>query len=236
MLLTGVLKQLFDYWESLPKAGESMLPARQHLMPTDLHEWMPRLTLLKRHERYQVHVSMIGTENNAGWRSPFIGMNSFDLTTPSMHENSAMLYEAVLDQPSAALMVEDILTKSGRRQCVQTLYLPLADKDGAPSYIVGCSTYRRKPSYNRINDRLMPNRDHVMNVEFIDIGAGLPSVAFEHINREADPSLSHHWWERFLPDLRRPKPDFRSHRNIDEEDAASGWSHDQKARGRRLDA
>lgn len=236
MLLSGVLRQLFDYWEGLPREDGAVVPLRQNLRPTDLHEWMPRLTLLKREERYQVNVSMFGTENDASWRSPFIGMNSFDLTSPSMRENSALLYEAVLDKPSAALMIEDIITKSGRRQCVQTLYLPLADKEGAARYIVGCSTYRRRPTYNRINDRLMPSRDRVMDVAFIDIGAGVPAVAFEAVAQPAEASLSHHWWDRFIPDWTRPRPDFRPHREIGEAGSSRLEGTEPSQAPRRLDA
>lgn len=205
MPLSGVLEQLFDYWKSLPREGSALLPTRQNLLPTDLHEMMPRLSLLKRHQRYQVHVTMIGTASNDSWRSPFIGMNSFDLTAPSMRENSAKLYAAVLDQPCAAVITENITTKSGKRRCVHSLYLPMTDHGGDANYIVGCSVYRRKPCYSSTNDRLVPAHDHVMDVEFLDLGAGLPSVDFEIIEPANRPELSLHWWERFLPDRRKSR-------------------------------
>lgn len=213
MPLPGVLEQLFEYWKSLPRERDCLLPARRDLLPTDLNEMLPRLSLLKRHQRYQVHVSMIGTENNAAWRSPFIGINSFDLTAPSMRENSAKLYEAVLEQPCAALMTENIVARTGRMRCVHSLYLPMADRHGKANYIVGCSAYRSKPCYKSTNERLMPAQDHVIDVKFIDLGAGLPTVAFEKVLPSDQPSLSFHWWERFLPDWRKPRPDYRSHRS-----------------------
>lgn len=224
MPLSGVLEQLFEYWKSLPREGGNILPARRDLLPTDLHEIMPRLSLLKRHQRYQVHVSMIGTAHNSSWRSPFIGMNTFDLTTPSMRENSAKLYESVLDSPAGALMTENIISKSGQQRCVHSLYLPLADKNGAANYIIGCSAYRRKPCYENTNDRLIPAHDQVLDVEFIDVGAGLPVVEFERILPAQRPELSLHWWERLLPDWKKPRPDFRSRRSAPEGNKQhSGW-------------
>lgn len=213
MPLSGVLEQLFDYWRSLPREGGEPIPARQNLLPTDLHDVMPRISLLKRLHRYQVHVSMIGTANNASWRSPFIGMNAFDLTAPAMRENSAKLYATILDHPCAALMKENIASKSGKSRCIQSLYLPMTDRSGKANYIVGCSSYQRKPCYENTNDRLMPAHNHVVDVEFIDIGSGLPSVHFEQVEPIETPSLSFQWWERFLPDWRKPNPDFRNHRH-----------------------
>lgn len=200
MPLSGVLEQLFDYWKSLPRREGSLLPSRHDLMPTDLRDVIPRLSLLKRQHRYQVNVSMMRTTYNTSWRSPFVGINSFDLTTPSMRENSAKLYEAILDQPSGALMTENILAKNGKQRCVHSLYLPLADSEGQSRYIVGCSAYQHKPCYENINERLLPAHDNVLDVEFLDIGAGQPSVTFEKIIREQRPTLSLHWWNRFLPE------------------------------------
>ncbi|MBO6505627.1 MAG: PAS domain-containing protein [Kordiimonadaceae bacterium] len=239
MPLSGVLEQLFDYWKSLPRDGGVPIPARQNLLPTDLHDVLPRLSLLKRQQRYQVNVSMIGTANNASWRSPIIGMNAFDLTAPAMRENSAKLYAAILDQPCAAIMKENITSKSGKVRCIQSLYLPMTDRDGKSSYIVGCSSYRRKPCYSNTNDRLMPAHSHVIDVEFIDIGRGLPDVQFEQVEPVESSNLSFQWWQRFLPDKRKPKPDFKSQRHtIESGQHSASWLTPaiEETKRKRLDA
>ncbi len=225
MPLSGVLEQLFEYWKTLPRGEGSLIPARHSLMPTDLRDVIPRLSLLKRQHRYQVNVSMIRTGQNIGWRSPFVGINSFDLTTPSMRENSAKLYEAILDQPSGALMTENILNKSGKQRCVHSLYLPLSDSQGKTSYIIGCSAYRRKPRFDTINKQLLLAHDQVLDVEFLDIGAGKPTVNFEKISISQRPTLSLHWWDRFLPDWGKPRPDYREYREPTALDSADhSWT------------
>ncbi len=237
MPLSGVLEQLFNYWKSLPREGDNLLPARRDLLPTDLRDVMPRVSLLKRHQRYQVHVSMIGTAINTGWRSPFIGMNSFDLTSPSMRENNAKLYASVLDQPSGALLTENIATKNGQQRCMHSLYLPLADNAGGANYIIGCSAYRRKPCFSTTNERLITAHDHVMDVEFIDLGTGIPAVEFEKLDQSDRPALSMHWWNRFLPDWKRPKSfarDADGHRKPKQENAWTVSPDDKPTR--RLDA
>ena len=215
MPLSGVLEQLFKYWQNLPKAGKSLLPARRSLQPTALQDALPRLSLLKREHRYQVHVTMIRTASNNSTSSPFIGMNAFDLTPPAMRENSANLYAAILDHPAAALITENIINDNAKSRCIHSLYLPMTDSSGHPAYIVGCSVYRNRPCYASTNERLVPAHNHVVDVEFLDIGAGLPSVGFERIEPAPSQSLSFQWWSRFLPDWRKTRPDFRNHRQAD---------------------
>ncbi len=231
MPLSGVLEQLFKYWESLPRSAGTVLPARRELRPTDLRDVIPRLSLLKRQHRYQVNVSMIRTGYNTSWRSPFVGINSFDLTTPSMRENSAKLYEAVLDQPCGALMTENILSKSGKQRCVHSLYLPLADRSGQARYIVGCSAYQHKPCFENTNERLVPAHDQVLDVEFLDIGAGQPAVTFEKISLQERPALSLHWWDRFIPEWSKTRPDYRDYREPEtSETAEHSWTENGGAK------
>lgn len=225
MPLSGVLEQLFKYWKHLPRSNSEILPARSTLIPTDLHHAIPRLSLLKRQDRYQVHVCMIRTACNSAWQSPFVGINSFDLTTPSMRENSALLYEAVLDQPCGALLTENILDKKKKPRCIRSLYLPLSDRKGNANYIVGCSAYRRAPRYENTNEHLVPAHVNVLDVEFLDIGKGQPTVTFEKVSLDQRPSLSLHWWDRFIPDWSKPKPDFRQFRDPnDQTDTEHGWT------------
>jgi len=225
MPLSGVLEQLFKYWESLPRSDDSLLPMRHDLRPTDLKDVIPRLSLLKRQHRYQVNVSMIRTGYNTSWRSPFVGINSFDLTTPSMRENSAKLYEAVLDQPCGALMTENILSKTGKQRCVHSLYLPLTDRSSHARYIVSCSAYQHKPCFENTNERLTPAHDQVLDVEFLDIGAGQPTVVFEKASLQDRPTLSLHWWDRFIPEWSKARPDYRDFREPSAPDATEhGWT------------
>lgn len=177
------------------------------MRPTDLHETVPRISLLKRISRYQVEVSLIRTNNNHAWQSPFIGMNAFDLTAPVLRENSAKLYAAVLDHPVGVMLNEDIISNSGKQRAAQSLYLPLTDTAGQPTYILSCSAYVRKAQYHNTNERLMPNHADVMTVDFIDIGAGVPAVTFDPIPavKSSTSHLSHQWWSRFLPGWPKPR-------------------------------
>lgn len=200
MPVPGVLEQFLDYWHDLPRGCDGILPARTALQPSKLHELLPRLALLKRLDRYNVTASLMCTEHDSQWRGPMVGMNAFDLTAPDRKENTANLYSAVLDQPAAALIRETIHLKGGTPADVASLYLPLCNKAGVPTYIVGCTVYEKRASYTNINDRLILDHEHVRNIEFLDIGAGQPAFEFERPEpRPRSDETASKWWDRFVP-------------------------------------
>jgi hypothetical protein len=200
MPVSGVLERLLDYWHQLPREEGVAVPLRSTLQPTDLHELLPRISLMKRLDRYDVQVSMVGTSADALWQAPMAGINAFDLTVPSMRENTAKLYAAILDQPSGVHMLETVTHRTGKPAEVASLYLPLADRSGSPTYIIGCSVYVKQPRYGRINDRLMLDHSKISNIEFIDLGRGKPAVAFERPSvRPRTEQPAQRWWDRFMP-------------------------------------
>ncbi|TNE61884.1 MAG: PAS domain-containing protein [Alphaproteobacteria bacterium] len=206
MPVSGVLERLLEYWQSLPRESGAVIPARTALRPSELHEHLPRLALMKRLDRYDMVVSMIGTSADQLWHAPFVGMNAFDLTSPTLRENTSMLYSAILDQPTGVVMRETVRRRGGKNAELSTLYLPLADELGYPSYIVCCSAYEHRSKYERINDRLLPDHQRVSSIEFIDIGSGTPHIQFERPAPRPSPRADQRWWERFMPVRPRPTP------------------------------
>jgi hypothetical protein len=202
--VSGVLERLLNYWHELPREGSARIPARQTLNLAELHEQLPRISLLKRVDRFDVQVSMIGTSAPALWQNPMAGFNAFDLTSPDLYENTARLYDAVLEQPSGAYLTEKVYRHKGRDADISSLYLPLNDRNGKPVYIIGCSVYRKRPTYARINDRLMPDHQKISSIEFIDLGNGVPSVMFERPLPRPRPEPDARWWDRFIPAKPRP--------------------------------
>ena len=199
MPVSGVLERFLDYWYDLPRGEDGVLPSRSAMKPSNLHDMLPRLALLKRLDRYNVIATMMSTEYDSPWKGPMVGMNAFDLTPANMRENTAALYSAVLDQPAAALIRETVRLKTGKSAAVASLYLPLANSLGAPTYIVSCTVYENRPNYHSINDRLVLDHQRVRNIEFLDIGAGQPTYMFERpVPRGAEPTDSK-WWDRFMP-------------------------------------
>lgn len=204
MPVSGVLGRLLDYWHTLPRENGAAIPTRSVLHPVDLHELLPRIALMKRVDRYDVRVSMVGTGAHALWQAPMAGFNAFDLTIPAMRENTARLYEAILDQPSGVQMTESVRHRDGNSREVESLYLPLAARDGTPTYIIGCSVDLKQPRYGRINDRLLLDHQLVSNIDFIDLGRGKPTVLFEKPPPRQRPEEQPRWWDRFMPN--RPRP------------------------------
>ncbi|MCJ9427582.1 PAS domain-containing protein [Kordiimonas marina] len=204
MPVSGVLEQLLHYWQALPREVGAIIPARAALHPSELREYLPRLALMKRLDRYDIAVSMIGTSTDQLWQAPIAGINAFDLTSPTARENTARLYSAILDQPTGVIMRETVRRREGKNAELSSIYLPLADEHGSPSYIVTCSAYEHRSRYDRINDRLMPDHQKVSSVEFIDIGSGIPEIEFERPVPRPATRPEQRWWERFMPAKPRP--------------------------------
>ena len=132
-------------------------------------------------------------------------MNAFDLTSPSMRENAERFYSAILTHPAAALVREQVQKSTRRTMEVSTLYLPMADREGDPCYIVGCSVFSStSPANRRLQDHLVTDRRQLAGIEFLDIGNGCPTV--DYTVPEGQPRLrtrvhtrDEGWWHRFLP-------------------------------------
>ncbi|MFC3053096.1 PAS domain-containing protein [Kordiimonas pumila] len=210
MSVTGVFKQLLEYWEQLPRENGQYLPTLHAVNPGIMHDILPKLALLKRLDKYNVLISMMGSQADTQWQGSMIGVNAFDLTSPGLKENAASFYSAVLDQPSAAVVRKANILKKNIQTSIASLYLPLADKEGSPSYIVGCSVYENTQLQNRDNDRLILDRHNISGVQFIDLGHGLPNWRFTPPPQPKSPMsvTSHKWWDRLLP-VRRPIKDTR---------------------------
>lgn len=205
MPVSGVLEHLLEYWQELPRAEGQFIPPKAALAPSDLHELLPRIALLKRHNRYDIPIRMMGTGSNTHWHNPHIGMNAFDFTSPQMQENTARLYAAVLDQPCAALLRKTVDRRSGPAD-VATLYLPLADTEGTASYIISCSIYENREVASDITDRLILDQQNIRQLEYIDLGYGTPEVIFDR--PQPNPSVGRHtvdkkWWNRFMPSAQK---------------------------------
>lgn len=205
MPVSGVLKQLLEYWQRLPREYGAGMPARACLNAGTLHEILPKLTLMKRLDKYDILVSTMGTKNTTHLQGstlengPLLGFNAFDLTAPYMRENAARFYETVMDQPSGAIIREATLRKDGKKANVASLYLPLADKYGEPNYMMGCSVHENKQRYDKVHNLLVLGHQPVHDIEFINIGYGKPVWKFTRPQPHTNIPVETRWWDKLLP-------------------------------------
>ncbi len=202
MLVSGTLGQLLDYWHSLPRDLHTTMPTRAALQPHVLRDILPRIALMKRLDRYEILTTIVGTDSQMQWLTPVAGMNAFDFTSPGMRENTARLYEAILEQPTGVVVNEYQTTKNRAHRKITSLYLPLTDRNGFPIYIMGCSICDNRSHKYTACERLTLNSEKISDIEFIDIGTGLPTIRFEHTAERLPQSSPDHWWSRFMPQQR----------------------------------
>ncbi len=208
--LPDPLERLWGYWNALPKMGGSILPPRIAFRPDELIDLLPRISLMKRIHRHEIIIGLTGSEVDKLWDRKLTGMNIFDLTAPSMRENVARFYDAILgksfDQigPAAAVSNEHSVDAHGRTLDVTSMYLPLCDLAGNPNYILGCTLPAHHNWRGTVKDRFVLDHRQIKGVKFFDVGAGMPEVTFiEPIADHIPPPSAHSWWSRILPG---PKP------------------------------
>jgi len=202
---TTAFGDVLDYWRSLQAGNISALPRRASFDPKQLDSKFAKLSLMRRTGRYDVLAGLVSRDVADMWRRPVGGINAFDLACPEMRENIALFYEAVLDQPCGALVSERCLDHSQSPQSVQSLYLPMSDRDGQPCYVVGITVAGTPGFRSSLKDQLVLSHCQMTSMTFVDLGHGVPDIAFTPPppGRSAALTTRRTWWDRFLPPSER---------------------------------
>lgn len=201
---TKPLERLWRHWCSLPCPNGTGMPLRRALNIARLSDILPRLSLMQRHGPEEMTVGLVGTAVDSLWEAPITGMNAFDLVTPSMRSDIAVFYNSLLDHPCGAITRERVIKGTSKQIDVATLHLPLCDRSGNPSYIVGCSVFSTPEIQPSLKEHVITERRQLQATQFLDIGAGLPDGdAIRILNPMSDddsaPARDEGWWRKFLP-------------------------------------
>ncbi|GHF23539.1 hypothetical protein GCM10017044_17600 [Kordiimonas sediminis] len=201
MELSGPLSEMMEYWRALPRQTGSVIPNRLAFHPKHFTHIMPRLSLLKRVDDDQLMFGVVATSVEELWAHPVTGINAYDLAAPKMQQNLSRFCDAILDQPSGAFVKETVANEHGQLNQVNSLYLPMNDKDGIPNYILGCTLAEKPGNKVPLSDRFVLDHNKIRGIKFLDIGCGTPAVDFVLDN--TPNTLTHtprpNWWQRLIP-------------------------------------
>ena len=205
MPLPDPLKEMLRYWRALPRKHGARIPRRLAFHPGAVHKILPRVSLLKRVGDDQLLVGQVGTGVEELWQQPVTGFNAYDLAAPSTRDNLSRFAHAILDQPSGAHIKEHAFDTRGRHVTLNSLYLPMADRNGITNYILGCTLTEGAEGTDLrsfIKDRLTMSSDKIKSMEFIDVGCGRPEI--EILSDRSPVSTPVHsprggWWTRLIP-------------------------------------
>ena len=165
----------YEYWWA-QRAGAAA-PPRAAIDPAAmLPDLLPQIHMLDRQPAGGFVWRLMGTGLTALYGRDLTGA-PFDLVGPPYHDPRYLdAYGAVTTHPCAAVIRASASTISGRSADLEQTILPLLDGEGQPSKII---------AYTAILD--LERRDlmdfgslttlAIAHVDFVDIGAGIPSEA-----------------------------------------------------------
>ncbi len=168
---------LWREWSKLFSACQPpALPQKSQISMTALKTILPYLVISEIRSRDAVVVRLAGTglEEMAG-RS-LTGLNTLDLTPPSQRSMVLLAYANMIDFRCGLFIRERIEFARGADADLQTLLLPLADKEGSTRFFIG--VYDFGASRFTVNDtrRGSTFRHKAFDqISYIDLGFGCPA-------------------------------------------------------------
>lgn len=213
MTLERPTDNLLAVWQALPRQDGALMPRRSALHITELAKILPRISLMCWASPYEMTIGLVGTKVADLWDRPTVGMNAFDLIPPAMRKNASQLYQTILKMPVGATVRERLRRPRRRPLHITSLYLPLADEDGTPRYIVGCSVASEDHQLPVLRDHVVTSHRQLAGLTFLDIGAGVPTVNFEMPSIHQMKTVQNlpyadrrGWWHRLTGGRPSPRP------------------------------
>jgi hypothetical protein len=182
--LGSAANELLAAWALLPK--QEGVPYRQSLDPMAIARILPVITLLHRVSDGEWRFRLVGTEVDRRWGRPLTGLSCIEIASPEVVPIIRREFGEVVRQPCGSWSVRRVEFASGRRATIETLRLPLRDKDGSVSLILGTSgepLAAAAPEPDRSSSMVT-----IAQQRFFDIGSGLPASGV--LSGAADPPLT----------------------------------------------
>lgn len=115
---------------------------------------------------------LIGTALVERWGRDLTGQRLYMSKSGDYRRAIAENFNRVVTQPCGCYAINEYMSGRQRYVAVKVLYLPLWDEAGRPPRVVGYSTETEKRSENE----LLVDRRRTVEANWIDLGAGVPSV------------------------------------------------------------
>jgi hypothetical protein len=162
-------KRFYGRW--LAARGRAMIPPIAAVQPESFGALASNVFRLQAYgpRHMQIEVFGPGLEALTGRAAE---RNTFDTYTPETVENYERLFANIL-RPSPCLILSTIRTKSGRDWAIENAYLPAADDNGKPRYVIGFITLvgERQEGQGWRDDYL---KREISSEAYVDVGAGVP--------------------------------------------------------------
>lgn len=160
---------LVDYWHAI--RCDAVVPDRAAFRPADIPQLLPHLMLLEYQGQGALIYRLIGSAVVEKLGTDFTGLCHLDIVPQTRRLQTAVRYREVLATPCGMCVHRAIRTKYGAAVILECVYLPLRDRRGKITQLIGSANVLRE--YDRQTERAC-SLDQLHKISFIDLGAGTP--------------------------------------------------------------
>lgn len=170
LLLSDRARQLFSYWNSLPKIN--LVPDRKDFNPAAIHKLMPIVSILELVSPARVEVRLVGTDLVDRIGAEITGGNYLESLEPELRPAYLQILNTQISHPCGRRTVLKTREESGILSSVEVLSLPLTHEGTGNPLILSCFEPTESIGYE-YGGRGVKGFDDVV---WIDIGAGVPAA------------------------------------------------------------
>ncbi|MEQ1890080.1 MAG: PAS domain-containing protein [Alphaproteobacteria bacterium] len=172
-----VARSLFEYWSRV--RGGKIVPGRSDIRPADILPLLPYLIILEYHPDGTLIHRLVGTACVERLGADYTGVNLFDQVAAHNLRHAAQNFNVLRCNPCGMIVHKKIQPEKRTPFVAQILYLPLRDRSGEISQLIG------SVSALGMRDGAAGSADinHPAPAQFLDIGAGLPQPGISEARR-----------------------------------------------------
>ncbi|WP_299376704.1 PAS domain-containing protein [uncultured Kiloniella sp.] len=166
--------EFYRYWLDLPRVG--FAPSRDSFRPEQIPSLLPNFMIYEMISDDYIKIRLLGSNLSDRFGDAREGTNYLDLVGHERKVQASQALWSVVNQPCGLVGVVEQVMKSGLSVCLETVGLPLLNKDGGNPLIL--FQKNELDCEKRLPDTERENRDYlrIFSRRFIDIGAGLDGV------------------------------------------------------------
>lgn len=167
---------LLDYWYTI--RGDGAVPDRTGFNPADIPQLLPHLMLLEYQGHGALVYRLIGSAVVEKLGADFTGLCHLDIVPQTRRLQTAARYREILTTPCGMAVHRALRTKYGAAVVLECIYLPLRDRRGKITQLIGSANVLRE--YDRQTERAC-SLDQFHKISFINLGAGTPATAHQSV-------------------------------------------------------
>ncbi|WND02852.1 hypothetical protein QGN29_00560 [Temperatibacter marinus] len=173
--LTSMQRGLYEYWLSLPRLEQSLLPHKSALRSSELIPMLENIGMAEFICDYNLQVRHVGSGVDEKFYETMQYQNAFDFTHENAHDFINSHWQRVFTTPCATQMI--IASRPVGQNAFELIsfHLPLLNSEGVAAHVI--SIFERGETL----DHLEPNtqgliyKEDILDFIYMDLGAGIPN-------------------------------------------------------------